>query len=60
MHNAEMVDVAVRRGPVQKPKVVLDYNYTMGGVDRVDQHLSCYPTPRKSGKNITKRFISLD
>ncbi|KAG8239462.1 hypothetical protein J437_LFUL019099 [Ladona fulva] len=37
-----------------KPAVVIDYNYTMGGVDRVDQHLSDYPLPRKRSKKYYK------
>ena len=58
IHNAEMVDVTTRKGTIQKPKLVMDYNNTMGGVDGVDQHLSCYPTTRKRGKSIIKRFFS--
>ncbi|KAJ4437178.1 hypothetical protein ANN_17313 [Periplaneta americana] len=30
-----------------KPKMVVDYNNTMVGVDRVDQHLAAYPVPQK-------------
>ncbi|GIY86503.1 uncharacterized protein CEXT_467541 [Caerostris extrusa] len=33
-----------------KPAVVRDYNLTMGGVDRADQALVCYPTTRKRQK----------
>ena len=56
IHNAEMVDVTTRKGTIQKPKLVMDYNNTMGGVD---QHLSCYPTPRKKGKKYYKIFFHL-
>ncbi|GIY54827.1 uncharacterized protein CDAR_465781 [Caerostris darwini] len=35
---------------VIKPAVVMDYNLTMGGVDRADQALVCYPTTRKRQK----------
>ena len=57
IHNAEMVDVTTRKGTIQKPKLVMDYNNTMGGVDRMDQHLSCYPTPRKRGKKYYKKIF---
>ena len=57
IHNAEMVDVATRTGNIKKPKVVMDYNNTMGGVDRVDQHLATYPTTRKRGKKYYKKIF---
>ena len=59
IHGAHMVDVEAKTGSVSKPKVAIDYNNTMGGVDGVDQHYSVYPTPRKRGKNTTKRFFCL-
>lgn len=40
-----------------KPVVVTDYNDTMGGVDRVDQHLADYNLPRKRGKKYYKKFF---
>jgi hypothetical protein len=40
-----------------KPKVVMDYNFTMGGVDRVDKHLSNYPVARASGKKYYKKMF---
>lgn len=40
-----------------KPKVVIDYNDTMGGVDRLDQHLHDYPTTRKRGKKYYKKVF---
>jgi len=36
---------------ISKPKVI-DYNKTMGGVDRLDQHLHDYSITRKRGKKI--------
>ena len=38
-----------------KPQLVVDYNLTMENVDRVDQHLSNYPIPRKRGKKFYKK-----
>uniref|UniRef100_A0AAF5DKM1 PiggyBac transposable element-derived protein domain-containing protein n=2 Tax=Strongyloides stercoralis TaxID=6248 RepID=A0AAF5DKM1_STRER len=32
---------------VIKPAIVMNYNLTMGGVDKADQALLCYPTTRK-------------
>ena len=46
---------------VIKPKVVCDYNDTMGGVDRSDQEISYYPSTRnqqhKYYKKIFRHFI---
>uniref|UniRef100_A0A0N5CFA0 DDE_Tnp_1_7 domain-containing protein n=1 Tax=Strongyloides papillosus TaxID=174720 RepID=A0A0N5CFA0_STREA len=35
---------------ISKPKVVIDYNVTMGGVDSPDQHLHDYSITKKGGK----------
>uniref|UniRef100_A0A0K0E1W0 PiggyBac transposable element-derived protein 4 n=1 Tax=Strongyloides stercoralis TaxID=6248 RepID=A0A0K0E1W0_STRER len=35
---------------VIKPAIVMNYNLTMGGVDKADQALVCYPTTRKRQK----------
>lgn len=40
-----------------KPKLVIDYNETMGGVDRLDQHLHDYPIIRKRGKKYYKKIF---
>ncbi|GFV68128.1 piggyBac transposable element-derived protein 4 [Trichonephila clavipes] len=44
--------IAVRssREEKLKPKIVVDYNDTMGGVDRADQNLASYAIPRKYGE----------
>ena len=42
---------------VMKPAVVLDYNLAMGGVDRVDQALVCYPATRKRQKKYYKKIF---
>ncbi|KAJ4450249.1 hypothetical protein ANN_01668 [Periplaneta americana] len=53
IHNPEMVVKNVDL----KPKVVTDYNDTMGGVDHVDQHLAAYPVPRKRRKRYYKKIF---
>lgn len=40
---------------LNKPKAILDYNHTMGGVDRMDASLFCYSIKRKQ-KNTTRKF----
>ncbi|KAG5879586.1 hypothetical protein JTB14_005031 [Gonioctena quinquepunctata] len=42
-----MNDVGKRDKIISKPNVVIDYNDTMGGVDRVNQHFADYAIPRK-------------
>ncbi|GFW21214.1 piggyBac transposable element-derived protein 4 [Trichonephila clavipes] len=42
IHNSEMIAVRSSREEKLKPKIVVDYNDTMGGVDRADQNLACY------------------
>lgn len=70
MHSeTNMVDTgAVRRGkcdrntgnveitPVRKPQPVIDYNMGMGGVDRQDQVLACFPIMRRHAKSYKKIF----
>lgn len=50
VHTIDMVNIEKYGELKQRPAVVIDYNDTMGGVDRVDQHLADYSTPRKRGK----------
>ena len=57
IHNAEIVNVEKRGVVKSKPKLVLEYNNTMGGVDKVDQHLTDYPVPRKRGKKYYKKIF---
>lgn len=59
VHNPEMVSVERRGEKVMKPKLVQDYNNTMGGVDRADQHLADYPLTRKRGKKYYKKIFSI-
>lgn len=57
VHTCDTIERATRYGPEKKniPTVVVDYNNTMGGVDRVDQHLADYPVIRKRGKRYYKK-----
>lgn len=57
IHNPAMQDVETRTGTVKKPTVVYDYNFTMGGVDKVDQQLVDYPITRKRGKKYYKKVF---
>ena len=57
IHNSSMQDVVTRQGVVKKPKVVCEYNFTMGGVDKVDQQLVDYPITRKRGKKYYKKVF---
>ncbi|KAF2895759.1 hypothetical protein ILUMI_10419 [Ignelater luminosus] len=41
---------------ISKPKLVHEYKDTMGGVDRVNQHLADYTLPRKRGKKFFHLF----
>ncbi|GFS93188.1 piggyBac transposable element-derived protein 4 [Trichonephila clavipes] len=48
VHTAEMIEFADKKKEKKlKPKVVHDNKNTMGGVDKVDQHLTDYPVARK-------------
>lgn len=60
IHNSEMETTRKRDKEgniISKPKLVIDYNDTMGGVDRLDQHLHDYPTTRKRGKKYYKKIF---
>lgn len=57
VHTTKMVEVEKRGVISKRPECVISYNDTMGGVDRVDQHISCYSTPRKRGKKWYKKVF---
>ncbi|KAF2885883.1 hypothetical protein ILUMI_20291 [Ignelater luminosus] len=57
IHSVETVNLQKRGETISKPKLVHEYNDTMGGVDRVDQHLADYTLPRKRGKKYYKRIF---
>lgn len=53
IHNPENVLTAKKDkegNPIKKPKLIVDYNNTMGGVDILDQHLHDYQLTKKRGK----------
>ncbi|GFV38389.1 piggyBac transposable element-derived protein 4 [Trichonephila clavipes] len=53
IHNPEMVQVQSHKNEIRrKPKAVMEYKNTMGGVDRLDQHLTNYPLIKKRGKKM--------
>ena len=47
IHDATTVEVESRGKTKQKPKVCVDYNDRMGGVDLSDAYLASYPSARK-------------
>ncbi|XP_068097888.1 piggyBac transposable element-derived protein 4-like [Hyperolius riggenbachi] len=58
VHDTSTVTARVRGGAdVQKPQVVMDYNSTMGGVDRADQAMTFYPAIRKQQKKYYKKIF---
>lgn len=57
IHDGHIV-TEVRKGKtVSKPNIVMDYNKTMGGVDRADQRLVYYPSIRKGQKKYYKKIF---
>ncbi|GFW84944.1 piggyBac transposable element-derived protein 4 [Trichonephila clavipes] len=58
IHNPEMVQVQSHKNEIRrKPKAVMEYNNTMGGVDRLDQHLTNYPLIKKRGKEFRMDIV---
>lgn len=47
-HEGKLVSVKTKRGDVEKPMAIAEYNKYMGGVDRTDQMFSYYPCQRKT------------
>lgn len=59
-HKFDMTTVKNRKGVEhQKPNVVADYNANMSGIDRADQMISYYSTPRKTIRWYLKLFFHL-
>ena len=61
LHGNEMVAVTCRGNsePVNKPKLIADYNVNMSGVDRCDQLLVYYALNRKTTKWWKRLFFRL-
>jgi len=57
LHNSQTIEIQKRNETIKRPILVHDYNFTMGGVDKVDQHFSSYPIPRKRGKRYYKKIF---
>jgi hypothetical protein len=57
IHTSNVEEVQVQGKPVIKPKLVLDYNDSMGGVDKADQNLSYYDSLRKGTKCYYKKLF---
>lgn len=55
VHTLTMKNVEKRGEVRERLECVIAYNVTMGGVDRVDQHLAV--TPRKRGKKYYKKIL---
>lgn len=50
IHSTETVAITKWGIEIVKPQVVVNYNATIDGVDRVDQYSADYGIPRKRGK----------
>ncbi|GBM24864.1 PiggyBac transposable element-derived protein 4 [Araneus ventricosus] len=60
IHNAELISVESRKSTTkQKPKVVVHYNISMGGVDKSDQCLSYYPSTRIRQRKYYKKYFGI-
>lgn len=56
IHSTEMVQITKRNTTIEKPKAVVEYNHTMGGVDRMDASIANYSIKRKQRKYYKKIF----
>ena len=60
VHNTETIATHKKDADgneIFKLKLVVDYNHTMGGVDRLDQHIQHYEITRKRGKKYYKKIF---
>ncbi|KAG8237902.1 hypothetical protein J437_LFUL017698 [Ladona fulva] len=55
VHNLDNVEIKKNEGIRKKPKVVVEYNDTMGGTDKVDQNLTYNQLVRKGGRKYYKK-----
>lgn len=59
-HKHEIKEIEGKRGGKKmKPRCVVDYNCCMSGIDRADQMLSYYSTPRKTIRWYRKVFFHI-
>ena len=59
-HGHRMIETQSKRGVMKtKPKCVLDYNEHMSGIDKADQMMAYYSTPRKTIRWYRKIFFHL-
>ncbi|GFT65703.1 piggyBac transposable element-derived protein 4 [Trichonephila clavipes] len=59
IHNPEMVQVQSHKNEIRrKPKAVMEYNNTMGGVDRLEPTSYKLSFDKKGERSITKNIIS--
>jgi hypothetical protein len=56
-HDEKLVQTRVRGQDVKKPKVVVDYNLMMGGVDMSDAYLVSYRSTRKRLKKFYQKHF---
>lgn len=57
-HDASFQEVTPKHGEKKlKPSIVLDYNKTMGGVDRADQQMSSYTVMRNQQRKYYKKIF---
>lgn len=59
IHNPEIVKVPnkLKNVEIEKPKIALDYNNTMGGVDRMDQQIGYYDVTRSRQRKYYKKIF---
>ena len=60
LHGNEMLSITTKAStePINKPKLIADYNSNMSGVDLCDQLLVCYALNRKTTKWWKRLFFS--
>lgn len=57
-HDTSFVDATTKTGKIiHKPQIVVDYNATMGGVDKADQQIALYSMKRKQQKKYYKKIF---
>lgn len=56
LFTTEIIEVWKWQEIKKKPKAVVEYSDTMGGIDRVDQNLTNYPISKKGGKKYYKKY----